>query len=119
MQLGVVRAGLFAIQVSGGHAAPVELLDTLAGALAQLVDRAELDRLSRARLGTSRDQAVALTVVAERAFVRMAVEAGPSDHAEGARRDAVRAAVADVGLDVDVFELVVDDGAGRAGLLTG
>src|SRR5439155_13112551 len=32
--------------------------------------------------------------------------------------DAVRAAVADVGLDVDVLELVVEDGARRARLLT-
>ena len=49
----------------------------------------------------------------------MAVEVGAGDDAEGAGGDAVRAAVADVGLDVDVLELVVDDGARRARLLAG
>jgi hypothetical protein len=39
--------------------------------------------------------------------------------AVGAGRDAVPAAVADVGLDVDVVELVADDRAGRARLLAG
>src|SRR5439155_6038033 len=47
----------------------------------------------------------------------MAVEAGAGDDAEGAGGDAVRAAVADVGLDVDVLELVVQDGPRRARLL--
>src|SRR5207302_11305495 len=51
--------------------------------------------------------------------VGVAVEAGTGDDAGGAGGDAVRAAVADVGLDVDVVGLVVEDGPGRARLLTG
>src|SRR5262249_241570 len=89
------------------------------GPLAQFLDRAELDRRRRARLGAGRDQAVALPVVAERTLVRMAVEAGAGDDAEGAGGDAVRAAVAHVGLDVAVLELVVEERARGAGLLAG
>src|SRR5437879_9174281 len=47
----------------------------------------------------------------------MAAEAGAGDDAEGTGGHAVRAAVADVRLNVDVLELVMDDGAGRASLL--
>src|SRR5207253_382483 len=79
--------------------------------------RPELDRRRGARLGAGGDQALPLPVVAERAFVRVAVQVGAGDDAEGAGGDAVRAAVADVGLDVDVLELRVEDGARRAGLL--
>src|SRR6202042_2967476 len=53
----------------------------------------------------------------ERALVRMAVEVAASDHPERAGRDAIRAAVADVALDVDVRELVIDDGARGARVL--
>src|SRR5438552_13063635 len=49
----------------------------------------------------------------------MAAEAGAGDDAEGTSGHAVRAAVADVRLDVDVLELVMDDGARRASLLAG
>src|SRR5262249_56754765 len=99
-----------AIQGGSGYAATVQLMHTLEGAIAQLVDRAELDRLSRTRLGASRDEAIPLPVVAERTLVRVAVEGAAGDDAEGAGRDAVGAAVADVGLDVDVVELVCGGG---------
>src|SRR5436190_21905285 len=49
----------------------------------------------------------------------MAAEAGAGDDAEGTSGHAVRATVADVRLDVDVLELVMDDGARRASLLAG
>src|SRR5262249_56632044 len=101
------------------HTPALQLLDALAGTLVQLLDRAELDRRRWARLGAGWDQTIALAVVAERTLVRMAVEAGAGDDAKGAGGDAVRAAVADVGLNVDVLELVVEDGPCRAGLLTG
>ena len=93
------------VQVRRGHAALVQLLDPLARALAQLLDRAELDRLRRAGLGAGGDQAVALPVVAEGAFVGVAVEVAARDDAERTGRDAVGAAVADVGLDVDVGDI--------------
>src|SRR5262249_18416807 len=71
----------------------------------------------RAGLGTGRDEAVLLTVVAERALVRMPVEVAARDDPERAGRDAIRAAVADIALDVDVRELVIDDGARGARVL--
>src|SRR5262249_10110768 len=101
------------------HTPALQLLDALAGTLVQLLDRAELDRRRWARLGAGWDQTIALAVVAERTLVRMAVEAGAGDDAKGAGGQAGRAAVADVGLNVDVLEFVVDDGAGWAGLLAG
>src|SRR5207248_11757345 len=114
---GVGRAGRVAVQVSSGNAAPVKLLHTLAGALAQLVEGAELDRRRRARLGASRDEVVPLPVVTERTLVRLAVEGPAGDDAEGPGRDAVGAAVADVGLNINVVELVMEKGAGRTRLL--
>ena len=96
-----------------------KLLDPPLRPFPQLVDRAELDRLRGAGLGAGRRQAVVLTVVAERAFVGVAVVGRSVDHAEGAGGDAVAAAVADIRLHVNVAELVVDERAGRAGLLAG
>src|SRR5258708_3511191 len=49
----------------------------------------------------------------------MAAEAGAGDDAEGAGCHAVRAAVANVSLNVDVLEFVMDDGPRRASLLAG
>src|SRR6476646_5565621 len=98
---------------------PVQLLDPFPGPFQQLVDRTELNRLRGAGLGARGHQAVTLAVEAERALVRMSVERAAGDDAERARRDTVGAAVADVRLDVDVPELVVDDGPGGARLLTG
>src|SRR5262249_47265200 len=69
------------------------------------------------RLGAGRDQTVALAVVAERTLVGVAAHVGAGNDAEWTGGDAVGAAVADVRLDVDVLELVVNDRAGRARLL--
>ena len=83
----------------------VKVLHTVAGPLAQFVDRAELDRLGRTGLGAGRDEAIPLAVVAERTLVRMAIDAAAGDDTEGAGGHAGRAAVADVRLDEDVLEL--------------
>src|SRR5262245_29990720 len=96
----------------------MQLAHSRAGPLAELVDRPELYRLRRTGLGAGGDESVALAVVAECALVGMAVERASRDHAEGTRGHTGRAAVADVGLNEDVLELVVDDGARRARLLT-
>src|SRR5271154_675117 len=48
----------------------------------------------------------------------MTAHAVASDDAERACRDAARATVADVGLYVDVLELIMNDGTGRACLIT-
>src|SRR5262249_30422086 len=119
VQLGIARGGDVAIQIGFRDASPMELPHPHAGPLAQLNDRAELYRLRRAGLGAGGDEPVPLSVVAERALVGMAVERAPRHHAEGTGGHAGRAAVADVGLDEDVLELRVDDGARRARLLAG
>ena len=88
-------------------------------ALAQLVERAELDRLGRARLRARGLEAVLQPVVAERALPGRALAVRASDlaavdHAERARGDAVAAAVADVLLHDDGAELGAEERAGRA-----
>ncbi len=87
--------------------------------VAQFLDRAKLDRRSRAGLGTRRHQTVALAVVTQRTLVGMTIEVAARDDAEGAGCHAVGAAVADVGLDVNIREFIVDDRPGRTGLLAG
>ena len=67
-----------------------------AGALAQLLQLAELDRVGRARLGAGRLLPDAEPVVAERALEDAPVVLALVEDAVGARRDAVAAAVADV-----------------------
>src|SRR5262249_30810126 len=79
MQRGVARTGRVAVQVSSGNAAPVKFFHPLARALAQLVDRTELDRRRRTSLGASRDETVSLAIVTERTLVRVAVEGAASD----------------------------------------
>ena len=49
----------------------------------------------------------------------VAVYLAAPQHPERAGDDAVAAAVTDIGLDVDIPELVMEDGAGRAGFLAG
>src|SRR6185295_15809562 len=114
MQLGVRRSGRVAVKMRTGNALLVQGRYSLAGSLTQLVDRTELDGLGRAGLGARRHQAVPLPVVAERALVGVTVERAAGDDPKGAGGDAVSAPVADVGLDIDVVELGVDEGAGRA-----
>src|SRR5215218_3935055 len=95
----------------------VELLYPLFGDSIQLLDLAEHDGVGRAGFGAGRFEAVALAIVAESALEGAAVVWDLGYDAVGTRGDAVAASVADVGLDVDVIELVADDGAGRACLL--
>ena len=87
-----------------------------ARAVCSSLDLAELDALRRTGLGAGGRQAVLLPVVAERTLPGAPVGVVQLDHAEGAGDLAVAAAVADVGLDVDIAELVADDRAGRAGI---
>jgi hypothetical protein len=100
------------IDIRIGHPGGVELRDTPAGAVTELVQRPELDRLGRAGLGAGGNEARLLTVVAERALERAAVVGPAVDDAERTGYDAVAAAVADVGLYVDAAELRPDDRAG-------
>ena len=106
----VVRA----VQVGACDPALVQRRDPPRRDLAQLVVGAELDRVGRAGLRAGRLQAVLEPVVAERALGGAAVVVVAVDDAERARRDAVAAAVADVGLEHDGAELGADQRAGRA-----
>src|ERR1700722_2146138 len=76
-----------------------------------------MDGLRRTCLGAGRLQAVALAVVAQRAFVRMASHFAASDHAERAGGNAARATVANVRLNINVLEFILNDGAGGASLM--
>src|SRR5262249_20425176 len=106
-----------AVEVCGADAAPMQFLDPPPRPLAQLVEWAELNGRRRARLGAGRHQAVALAIAAERTLVGVAINAAARDAAKGAGRHTVAAAVADVRLDVDVGELVVQDSARWTGML--
>ena len=105
----------------------LELREPLVGALAQLVELAELDRVGRARLRARRLVAALQPVVAERALpdapvlllaeerqrerrvVGRARQVALVDDAERARRHAVAAAVADVLLHDDRAELGAEE----------
>ena len=78
--------------------------------------RAELDRVGRTGFGAGGLQPTLQAVVAEGALHRRARDRVDLDHAEGAGRDAVAAAVADVGLDDDGVVLGADDGPGGTDL---
>ena len=117
MHFGIGLTRGVAIKVRLRDAALVKFLHTFAGLLAKLVDRAEVDGLGWTCLGAGRLQTVALAVIAERAFVRMTAHVAASDDAERAGRHAARATVADVSLNINVLELILNDGAGRASLM--
>src|SRR5262249_44070078 len=119
IQLRVACGGGITIEIGAGRALLVQLLNSPAGPCAQLVDRAELDRLGRAGFGARRDQAIALSVVAKRAFVSVPIIAAARDDAEGTGRHAVGAAVTDVRLNEDVAELILHDRVGGTRLLAG
>src|SRR5215471_21698490 len=117
MHLGIGLTRGVAIEVRLRYAAPVELFYTLASVLANLVDRTEVDGLRRTRLGTRWFKTVALPVVAQCAFVRMASHVAARDDAERASRYAAGATVADVCLNINILEFVMNDRTGRAGLI--
>ena len=89
-------------------------LDPGLGALAQLVERPELDRLGGAGLGAGRLLALLEAVVAQGALEDPAIVLALVDDAVGAGGDAVAAAVADVGLHDDRTELGAEQCTGRA-----
>ena len=117
MHLGIGLTGDIAIKVRLRDTALVKLLHTFASLLAKLVDGAEMDGLGWTCLGAGRLQTIALAVIAERAFVRMTAHFAASDDAERAGRYAARATVADVSLNINVLELILNNGAGRASLV--
>src|SRR6185437_1569765 len=104
--------GVLAVEAGLRDAPLVELFDPVRRALAQLVEFAELDGLSRAGLGAGRLHPVVKSVVAQRALVRRAIEGAPVDDAVWAAGDAVAAAVADVLLHDDGAELGAEQRAG-------
>ena len=105
-----------------GTAAPcswpglLQLGQPVLGALAQLGQLAELDRVRRAGLRAGGLLVVLEAVVAERALPHPAVVLALVEHPERARRDAVAAAVADVLLHDHGPELGAEQRAGRAHL---
>ena len=107
-------ARVVAVEPRLGHATLVQLLDPVGGALAQLVERTELDGVGRARLRARRFQAVAQPVVAQRALPCAPVALAPVDHPVGTARHAIAAAVANVLLHNDGTELGAEQGTGRA-----
>jgi hypothetical protein len=118
MHFGIGLTRDVAIKVRLRYAALVKLLHTFAGLLAKLVDRAEVDGLGWTCLGAGRLQTVALAIIAERAFVRMTAQLAARDDAERAGRDAARATVADVSLNINVLEFILNNCAGGASLVT-
>src|SRR5262249_53301247 len=117
--IGSTDAGLLRIvEPRVGVAALLEFCDAQLCALAQLIERAELNRLRGAGGGARGDQANLLAVVTERAFESAAVVGAFVDHPERARDDAVAAAVANVVLHVDATELGTNNGPGGASFQT-
>src|SRR5216683_16208 len=104
------------VQIGAGLPGLVELSDPAPGHLLQIGDRAEVDGLGRAGLGARGLEAHLHPVIAERAFLGGARHRVEADHPEGARADAIPAAVARVRLDDHRVELGPDDGAGRTHL---
>src|SRR3954454_15470663 len=96
----------------------MHLFQSRIGPLAQLVQRAELDRVGRARLGARRLRPDPEPVVAERALPGAAVVLPLVDDAVGAGGDAVAAAVADVLLHDHGVELRPEQGSGRTDVET-
>src|SRR5207249_3497298 len=94
-----------AVEVRLCHPSLVELVDPPPGPVLELGQRPELDGLGGAGLRAGGGEALAQAVVAERALPRPAVVGSAVDDTERAADDAVPAAVADVGLDVDRAEL--------------
>ena len=94
----------------------MQLGDPARGDLHQLLVRAELDRVRRARLRARRLEPVLEAVVTERAFARAAVVRVAADHPERTRRHAVATAVAHVRLQHHRLMLGADQRAGGAGI---
>src|SRR5712691_1816856 len=102
--VGAVQLGLGALRL--------ELVDPLLGPRAQLGDRAELDRVGRARLRAGGLEPHLEPIVAQGALLCRARHRIDVDDAERAGGDTGATAVADVGLDHHRVELRADDGAG-------
>src|SRR5205823_6197622 len=97
----------------------LQCADTLARAVAQVAELAELDRVRRACLCARRLLVVLEAVVAERALPDPAVLLTLVEDPEGTGGHAVAAAVADVLLDDDGVELRPEQRPGGADLEAG
>src|SRR5437763_175036 len=98
-----------AVDVGVGVAPGVQGGDSLFGDLFEILNVTEHDGVGWTGLGTSRFQAIFLTVIAERALEDSAIFRDPGYDAVRTGGNAVAATVADVGLDIDAVELVADD----------
>ncbi len=76
MQRAVIADRIGPVKVSVAAARSCKLFDPLAGLLAELLHRAELDRVGRAGLRAGRLHAVGLAVEAERTLVGVPVDHG-------------------------------------------
>src|SRR4051812_30731834 len=87
------------------HSASAQDFHALFRLFANIIQPPELDRLGGTSLGTRRLQPRLLPVGAERTFERTAVVLVFLHHSKWTGNDAIRAAVADVGLQKDAAEL--------------
>src|SRR5581483_7242261 len=123
--------GVAAVQLRAVPSFVLELCEPIVRACAQLLERAELDRLRRAGLRARRLVTALQPVVAERALPHAPVllregrqvgsrcELPLVEHAERARGDAGPTAVADVLLHDDGAELRAEERSGRADIEAG
>src|SRR5262249_47435945 len=88
VERAVLARRFSAVKISLAHPALMQFFDAPARFLAQLANRAELNRIGRARLSAGGLDAVLLPVVTEGAFVGVAVGFVARDDAERAGRDA-------------------------------
>src|ERR1700742_2863452 len=108
MHLGIGLTRGVAIKIRLWDAALVKFFNTFACLFAKLLDRPEVNGLGWTCLGAGRLQTVALAVIAERAFVRMTAHVAASDDAERAGGYAARATVADISININVLELILN-----------
>src|SRR5579871_1243448 len=107
-----------AIQIGIGDALLMQHAHSRASAMRQLVQIAKQDGLGWTGFRAGRLHAILLAVIAKRAFPGPAIFSVKINHAKGARRDAIAAAVADVRLNIDIAKFVADNRAGGAGIHT-
>jgi len=88
------------------------------GAVVQFADFTELDRVGRTRFGAGGFEPALQPIVAQGAFMRLAVLQTDIDNAKRASRHAITAAIANVLLNDDSVELGAEKRPGRASFET-
>mmetsp|Transcript_12861 Transcript_12861/g.24228 ORF Transcript_12861/g.24228 Transcript_12861/m.24228 type:complete len:228 (-) Transcript_12861:1278-1961(-) len=114
--MGAAHAGRV-VDARVGIAALLQVGHALGAIVEHVFLGAEADRAGRAGLGTGRLQAHADAVGAEAALVGLVVDLAETRHIEGAAGDAVAAADAMLGDEVDDAVRVLHDGARRRAAL--